>query len=66
MFFFHFGHLYLQRNKGLHSVGDCFPINETKGPKSGFTDSRCEIVDLSNDSIQEARSCNTLELETPC
>ena len=23
---------------GLHSVGDCFPINETKGPKSGFTD----------------------------
>ena len=38
MFFFHFGHLYLQGNKGLHSVGDCFPINETKGPKSGFTD----------------------------
>ena len=32
-----FGHLYLQGNKGLHSVGDCFPINETKGPKSGFT-----------------------------
>ena len=25
VFFFHFGHLYLQGNKGLHSVGDCFP-----------------------------------------
>ena len=22
---FPFGHLYLQGNKGLHSVGDCFP-----------------------------------------